>query len=67
MVQLLGDNGNVVGVGEVDMSFTCGVKLHQVKLRLFEIVVHVTHVVDETKWVGELVGKLLGNCVEKVI
>jgi len=67
MVQLLGENGEVVGVGVEDTSFTCGIELHQVKLRPFEIVVRITHVVDERQWVGELVGKYLGDCMEKVI
>jgi len=67
MVQLLGDNGSIVGVGVVDTSFTCGSELHQVKLRPIEIVVHVTHALDETKWIGEVVGKFMGDCVDKVI
>jgi hypothetical protein len=67
MVQLLGDDGTVVGVGMVDNSITCGTELHQVKLRPFEIAVHVTHAAEEREWVGEVVGKVLGDCVGKVI
>ena len=67
MVQLLADDDNVVGIGVVDTSLTSGDKLHQVKLRPYEIAIRVTHVVDETKWVGEVVGEYLSNCIDKVI
>ncbi len=60
-------NGNVVGVGVVDTSFECGNELHQLKLCPFEIAVRVTHALHKSEWVGEMVGKLLIDCLHKVI
>ena len=67
VVQLLGDEGNIVGEGVVEKNFKCGMKLHDVKLRSFEVAVCVTHVVDENKWVGELVGDLLCDFLRKIV
>ena len=65
VVELLGDDGCVVGIGVVDTNITCGIELHQVNLCPFEVAVCVTRALDETKWIGEVVEKLLGDFMKK--
>ena len=67
MVDLLGEDGGIVGVGVVDNSIASGVELHQVKLCPFKVAVHIICALDEIEWVGEVVGRLLSNCVGKVV
>ena len=66
-MELLDDESNVVGKGMVQNNFTCGMELHDVKLRLSEVVVCITHVVDGSKWVGKLVGEFLCDCVGEIV
>jgi len=49
MVQLLEEDGTVVGFGVLDTNFTCVIELHQVKLRPFEVTICVTHTFNERK------------------
>ena len=67
VVQLLGDEGDVVGEGVVEKNFKCGMELQDVKLRPSEVAVCVMHVVDKNKWVGELVGDLLCDFLGKIV
>ena len=57
MLELLSEGGNIVGIGAVDNSIKCGMELNHVKLFPSEVVVRVSHVVDEMVSIGELVGE----------
>ena len=67
VVELLDDEYNVVGQGVVQKNFTCGMELHNVKLCPFQAAIHVTQVVDGRRWVGELVGGYLSDCLEQIV
>ena len=67
VVELLDDESNVVGKGVVFNNFTCGMELHDVKLCPSKIGVRITHVLDGSKWVGELVGEFLCDCVGEIV
>jgi len=67
MVQLLKEDGIIMGFGVLDTNFTCGVELHQMKLRPYKVAIRVTHALDERKWISELLKEFFGDCVNKVI
>ena len=67
VVELLDDEHNLVGQGVVQKNFTCRMELHDVKLHPFEVAVYVTQVVDRSKWVGELVGDYLSDCLGQIV
>jgi hypothetical protein len=66
-VELIGPGDNVVGMGVLQDNIKCGMELNAVKLCLFEVVVQVVQVLDESVWTGEIVGERLGQCVGFVI
>jgi hypothetical protein len=66
-VELLGARGNVVGTGVLQENIKCGMELNAVKLCPFEVAVQVVQVLDESVWIGEIVGERLGQCVGYVI
>jgi hypothetical protein len=66
-VELLGPGGNVVGTGVLQDNIKCGMELNVMKLCPFEVVVQVVQVLDESVWIGEIIGKRLGQCVGFVI
>jgi len=47
-MELLNEEGNIVGIGVVDGSIKCGMELNNLKLFPFEVVVCVSWVIDET-------------------
>jgi len=65
--QLLGADGNVLELGVLNTSLTCGLQLYEVKLRFVEIVVRIIHPFDDTRCISKVVGKFLGHCVSKII
>jgi hypothetical protein len=66
-VELLGLEGYVVGTGVLQENIKCGMELNAVKLCPFEVAVQVVQVLDESVWIGEIVGERLGQCVGFVI
>ena len=67
VVELLDDECNVIEKGVVQKKFICGIELLDVKLCPCEVAVCVTYVVDGSKWVGELVGEFLYDCVGEIV
>jgi hypothetical protein len=66
-VEFLGPGGNVVGTGVLQDNIKYGMELNAVKLCPFEVAVQVVQVLDESVWIGEIVGEWLGQCVGFVI
>jgi hypothetical protein len=62
-----GRGGNVVGTGVLQDNIKCGMELNAVKLCPFEVALQVVQVLDESMWIGEIVGEWLGQCVGFVI
>jgi hypothetical protein len=62
-VEFLGPGGNVVGTGVLQDNIKYGMELNAVKLCPFEVAVQVVQVLDESVWIGEIVGEWLGQCV----
>ena len=67
IVQLLGDEGDVVGEGVLEKNITYRMELHDVKLCPSEVAIRVTRSIDKNKWVGEIVGDLLCDCVGELV
>jgi hypothetical protein len=67
IVELLGPGDNVVGMGVLQDNIKCGMELNAMKLCPFEVAVQVVQVLDESMWIGEIVGERLGQCVGFVI
>jgi hypothetical protein len=66
-MELLGSGGNVVRTGVLQDNIKCGMELIAVKLCPFEVAVQVVLVLDESVWIGEIVGERLGQYVGFVI
>jgi hypothetical protein len=66
-VELLGLGGNVVGTGVLQDNIKCGMELNAVKLYPFEVAIQVVRVIEESVWIGKIVGERLGQCIGFVI